>query len=228
MLMDNFGRYTGMMKMSIEKSIIYDGNWRIIRQSGQKDIRILNLPSIRQSTGYTCGVASLQVVLAYYDVLYREDILAGYACSSPDAGTHPANIVRAVQIVNGDKNKHFSAEIIQNAAVDDIKKFLDDETPVIIDIQAWQDEDNKVAWKDDWIDGHYVVATGYDDDNIYFEDPSILGSIGYIPQIELSDRWHDYEGADDYNPHTSVTTSCLMIVIRGEQPKVSDLIQRIE
>jgi predicted double-glycine peptidase len=33
-----------------------------------------------------------------------------------------------------------------------------------------------------------------DRDNLYFEDPSLLGSRGFIPRGEFLDRWHDYEG----------------------------------
>ena len=48
-------------------------------------------------------------------------------------------------------------------------------------IQAYKSKDDKTPWKDDWVDGNYIVAIGYDENNIYFEDPSILGGVGYIP-----------------------------------------------
>lgn len=48
-------------------------------------------------------------------------------------------------------------------------------------------------WDNTWEDGHYVVAIGYDEKYIYFEDPSILGGIGYIPKSEFLRRWHDYD-----------------------------------
>lgn len=35
---------------------------------------------------------------------------------------------------------------------------------------------------------------GYDKDYLYFEDPWILGSIGYIPRNEFLERWHDIIG----------------------------------
>lgn len=34
-----------------------------------------------------------------------------------------------------------------------------------------------------------MIAIGYDDDNIYFEDPAIFGK-GYIPKKEFLKRWH--------------------------------------
>lgn len=55
--------------------------------------------------------------------------------------------------------------------------------PVIVLIQAWLDDyEEDIDWNNIWEDGHYVVAIGSDDKYIYFEDPSILGGIGYIPK----------------------------------------------
>ncbi len=41
---------------------------------------------------------------------------------------------------------------------------------------------------EDWGDGHYAVAVGYDQQNIYLMDPSILGNYGYILIYIYSDR----------------------------------------
>ena len=47
-----------------------------------------------------------------------------------------------------------------------------------------------------------MVAIGYDDKFIYFEDPSILGGVGYIPKAEFLVRWHDYDtNVDDRYIH---------------------------
>ncbi len=52
--------------------------------------------------------------------------------------------------------------------------------PVILLMQAWSDP--IVDYTNDFDDGHFVVAIGYDLNYIYFEDPWILGSIAYIPR----------------------------------------------
>ena len=41
------------------------------------------------------------------------------------------------------------------------------------------------------MNGHYMVVIGIDNQNVYFEDPAILGSRGYITDQEFLDRWHD-------------------------------------
>lgn len=50
--------------------------------------------------------------------------------------------------------------------------------PIIILFQAWADEGTD--YKNDFQHGHYVIVIGYDSKYLYFEDPWIIGSIGYI------------------------------------------------
>jgi len=40
---------------------------------------------------------------------------------------------------------------------------------------------------------HYVVAVGYDQDNIYFMDPATIGNYTYFPIPEFLERWHDQD-----------------------------------
>jgi hypothetical protein len=70
-----------------------------------------------------------------------------------------------------------------------LKKWIDAKRPVIVSIQAWAEK--SVNYPADWGDGHYVMAVGYDQENIYFMDPSLLGNYGYIPIGEFVKRWHD-------------------------------------
>ena len=44
-------------------------------------------------------------------------------------------------------------------------------------------------WQNHWGDGHYVVAIGYDQKKIYFEDPYTI-SHTFLPYKELERRWH--------------------------------------
>ena len=67
-------------------------------------------------------------------------------------------------------------------------------------IQAWTSPTN-VDWKNEWEAGHYVVAVGYDQNNVYFMDPYTLGNYAYIPKSEFMDRWHDVDSANDTLSH---------------------------
>jgi predicted double-glycine peptidase len=87
-----------------------------------------------------------------------------------------------------------NAEHHFNMTMNDLELFVNRGTPVIVLIQAWRgEEDMDKEWADLWDDGHYVVVIGVDEKYVYFEEPSILGGIGYIPKAEFMDRWHDYD-----------------------------------
>ena len=59
-----------------------------------------------------------------------------------------------------------------------LRRTLDLRRPVILMIQAWGE-------------GHWVVAIGHDRARIYFEDPILHASRGYLTWRELESRWHD-------------------------------------
>jgi len=66
---------------------------------------------------------------------------------------------------------------------------------VIIDFQAWGDPEGK-DYTEEWEDGHYGIAVGYDQNSLYIEDPSLLGTVGFLTHDEFLARWHDYEIED--------------------------------
>jgi uncharacterized protein YvpB len=77
----------------------------------------------------------------------------------------------------------------ENMNVADLKRYIDNGIPIIMIVQAWPDE--TVDWENEYDWGHYVVAIGYDDENIYFEDPaSIIRT--WLSYDELMMRWHTY------------------------------------
>ena len=100
-----------------------------------------------------------------------------------------------------------NAEHHFNMTMNDLEIFVGRGVPVIVLIQAWRDEeDEDKEWIDLWDDGHYVVVIGVDAKYVYFEEPSILGGIGYIPKKEFMDRWHDYDtNADTRLVHYGMT-----------------------
>ena len=55
---------------------------------------LAGVPDVRQSTGYSCGAAALQAVLAHWGISEREDRLVARLHSTPQLGTHPNDIVR--------------------------------------------------------------------------------------------------------------------------------------
>jgi predicted double-glycine peptidase len=168
------------------------------------------VPDVRQSSGYTCGAAALQAVLAYWGTNEREDRLAARLHSTPEAGTHPLDIVRVA------RDFGLTAELREGLELSDLEAALASRTTVIVDLQAWRSSDDR-PWAETWDDGHYMVLLGADRDNLYFEDPSLLGTRGTIPRSEFLDRWHDYEGDPPLDP-TDRKYVHMAIFLRGSQP----------
>lgn len=180
---------------------------------------LLNVPDVRQTTDYSCGPTSLQAVLSYYGSDMRMDQLINMT-NSTENGTSPDNIAGAARQMG------FSAEIKENMTLQDLQKSISRGIPVIIDCQAWSGNNTtNQNWTADQEDGHYMVVIGIDDTNIYFEDPAILGSRGYLSNQEFLDRWHDLY----LNPKTgnNTTTNHLGIIITGKEPLSRVLFMKI-
>ncbi len=141
---------------------------------------LIKVPRLRQSTDYTCGVCALQAVLGYYGDDVREDELARMLKANHTDGT------RYKEIAKYGQSHGYNVEIKKDAEVADLEAFLTSGRPVICLIQAWGEDKSgdgqKIDYSKRWQDGHYVVAVGFDKDNIYFMDPSTVGTYTYIGQ----------------------------------------------
>jgi predicted double-glycine peptidase len=147
---------------------------------------LIRVPLIRQYTDYTCGVAALESIFAYYGQDFRGDKLAEALRTTPQNGTAYRDIIRAA-LSNG-----YNVRKYDPMTIDQLKAFINLRTPVLLLIQAWPEKPVE-DWWDDWEDGHYVVAIGYDIDNVYFMDPATTGNYTYIPVHEFLARWHDVD-----------------------------------
>lgn len=175
---------------------------------------LLPVPDIRQSTSYSCGASALQGVLMYYGEEHLESELMNMASTDPEQGTNPRQMVAVARELG------FEAEVRQNLTLDDLRSSLARKEPVIVAIQAWREGDSlQKPWTDLWDDGHYVVVIGMDDKRVWFEDPSLLGTRGYIDLQEFQDRWHD---KDDI-PYIQSG-----IFIRGKEPVAAPVSQHID
>ncbi len=147
----------------------------------------IEVPDTRQGKDYTCGASALQAVCGYFglgpdeEYQYVEDMKMGRG------GSDPEHIIRAAKKY-GLKYKEY-----RPMSITQLKKILNEGRPVIIMIQAWPYYPN-VNYKNDWDDGHWIVAIGYDQYGVYFEDPSLAAIRGFIKYSDLELRWHDIEG----------------------------------
>jgi ABC-type bacteriocin/lantibiotic exporter with double-glycine peptidase domain len=149
---------------------------------------LIRLPLTRQATSYTCGISALQSVLAYYGDEFREDDLSRKLKANHREGTAYARIAKF------SREHGYHVDIHKDMSLPDLKALLDSKLPVICLVQAWAER--PMDYREAWSEGHYVVAVGYNAENIYFMDPSTLGNYAYIPAPEFVDRWHDTDGKE--------------------------------
>ncbi|MDD4858780.1 MAG: cysteine peptidase family C39 domain-containing protein [Dehalococcoidales bacterium] len=166
---------------------------------------MINLPSVRQTFDYDCGAKALQTVMAYYGVEVREDeLMAQLGCIS--SGTSPKKMISLAE------KKGFEVKASCGTSLATVRKYVDEETPVIVLLQAWADRYmTNDDWKVDNDDGHYAIIVWYINNIIVFEDPSSFRRT-YLTEDELIARWHDVD------PATQERFDQFAMVLRGKQP----------
>lgn len=145
---------------------------------------MLDFPSVRQATSYTCGAAALQSVLAYYGKDFPEKDLAEKLGTNSDDGTDSERMAAFAK-------KCGLSAYLGSLSFKDIRSALDRKWPVILAIQAYADKSPE-EYKKDYQNGHYVVVIGYDEAGLYFADPSMYHR-GFLSYDECAKRWHDID-----------------------------------
>ena len=145
-----------------------------------KLFEIVNVPEVRQSTNYTCGPSVMLSILGSYNIESREDKLSKLMNTNKN-GTEFSGFIKVAE-------KYNIPYKYDSFAINDIKSFIDNEFPCIIALQAWS-KNPDTDYTKSFEHGHYVIPISYDDNKIYFEDPSIIG-LTYLDIDEFQKRWH--------------------------------------
>lgn len=151
---------------------------------------LTTVPDTRQSIPDSGGAASLQAVLNYWGTDVQEDELLALIGTTPQGNVIPESLADAA------RNFNYSAEIRENLTLADLEASLAVKIPVIVAAQAYAGNDS-IPYTQEWEKEHYMVVIGIDAENVYLEDPAILGSRGFIPRLEFLTRWHN---APEYSP----------------------------
>ena len=146
------------------------------------ETKILDFPTSRQDNPSSCGSTCVQTVLAYYGIDERQDDLSDRLKMSED-GISCNNIVKIFK-------KHKLSVDVRTMTINDLKKYIDNKIPIIILIQAYKDNRQKKYTRENYNNGHYIVAIGYNNKQLIVEDPALNNQIGYIPFNDLEIRWH--------------------------------------
>lgn len=152
------------------------------------------LPDTEQCTGYTCGPSCVQAVCTYYGVGTSDETeYTRIMHVRSSVGAHPHNVIAALRYYGLRWRERWPMSL------DKLRGYLDRRIPVLLMIQAWPSPRKLHSarfrrgggYASEWNEGHWVVAIGHDRRYIYLEDPSLVGSRGYLADDELLRRWHD-------------------------------------
>jgi len=146
----------------------------------------IHLPGVQQKKWFSCGAAVIQTIMGYFGVgpIEQSEYVEALGTNS-SAGTPPNKIIKFAQ------NHGLRVKTFKNMTLEQLKKNIDKCRPVLCIIQAWGDPQRY----DRNLSGHYVIAVGYDEKYIYFEDPSIEAYRGYLTYSEFEYRWHDEDSS---------------------------------
>jgi len=152
------------------------------------------VPDTTQQTDYSCGASCLQAVCKYYGVGPDDEWEFVEAIGlDRRIGSHPDQIERAARRFG------LRCKAYRPMSLKQLHAEVRGGHPVLLMIQAWGTERRAgkqrpvLDYSRDWIDGHWVVAIGFDREAVYFEDPSLQAVRGYLRNAELETRWHDTE-----------------------------------
>ncbi len=162
---------------------------KLILEKALETEKLIEFPEFRQAYVYDCGASVFQCILAFFGIDEREEVLLDLLDVSEDDGTSIDNIKRVAK-----EEYEIETKELKDLTIDLLKKLLDRDVPVLMLVQAWSDEEKEDIdeWEDEWEEGHYVIAVGYTDKEIIFEDPSSVVRT-YVPFNELDKRWHDVD-----------------------------------
>lgn len=163
----------------------------------------IDLPTLRQYGGYTCGTTCVQMIMNWLNPYEGDLNPATYEellSTTDETGTPPANILCFFD------NNSVTYHVQEHMTIQSLTSALDAGHPLLMPIQAWstaedgtfntQNSDNPETYL---IEGHWVICVGYQKTGstyrFYFNDPASVGYC-FLDQNELEERWIDmaYDG----------------------------------
>jgi ABC-type bacteriocin/lantibiotic exporter with double-glycine peptidase domain len=149
-----------------------------------QNTKILPFPSYKQGFDWSCGTTAMNMILSYYgNDVYEKEIMDIAKITKADGA--PIEGLKDVAKYFGLKYKESF-----NFSTDDLRKHVDNGWPTLIMIQAWHKIDNP-DWDNEWDQGHYTAAIGYDKKRIIFADPLSIKRV-FLSDAALNSRWHGW------------------------------------
>ncbi len=176
---------------------------------------LIEVPCGRQTYEFDCGAKALQILMAYYGLDLREDQLIRELKTDGD-GT------RVKRMISVAKKHGFDVSSTEKTTLRDVKKWVDEKTPVIVLLQAWAPRRMTMEdWRKDYDDGHFVIVIGYTSEMIVFEDPASFRRT-WLSEREFLIRWHDRD------TQTGKKIRRFSMVLRGHLAVVRDVLDHMD
>lgn len=143
----------------------------VIRQFIREALHPQRIEPTRQQTSWTCGPASLKsVVELLKGVEIPEKKLADITNANAKSGTSPEDIVRGCEELKLDAREE------KQLTNDQLRKCMQDGSPVILDVDMWDGE-------------HWVVVHACDDKSFTLMDPAVGESLTVDDKALDGMRW---------------------------------------
>jgi predicted double-glycine peptidase len=179
-------------------------------------VNLVQVPVVTQRRDFSCGPAAALALLRYwrpeaYGAVDETDLYASLETTN-ERGTEPEPMEALLRRSGLEAHYRFG-----DVTVSELERAVDAREPPIVDLQAWTD--HEAPYRETWDAGHYVVMVGYDDERLFFADPSTMTPHGYVflPRAELEERWHDLAGSND------VPVERMAIFVRGPARRAPDV-----
>ena len=150
-----------------------------------------------QQKKFDCGPGALRGIAKLFGHTRSQKEMIRMTDAGKRKGTHPEDLVKAARQLG------MNAVMKENMTLDELLAQLRLGRPVICAVQAWGDRKDYHKLED----GHYIVAIGYNNNEILFEDPSMHnGKRGKMAYAEFMRRWFDKEAYADnkFKPHLGI------------------------
>lgn len=140
-----------------------------------------------QTTNYSCGAACSAIILRYYGYVGKEEKLIKSLNVDPKSGVDPKTIVDFF------RRKKFKIKQKYEASLEDIESYIDKSWLIIVAYQDHAFRPSEIDYASSLDNGHYAVINGYDNDKIWFVDPSTSKPNKSIKKEEFLKRWRDID-----------------------------------
>ncbi len=133
----------------------------------------LKVPYFKQDTTYTCGAASVQMVLRYFGVVESEARLAKLMHVDREYGTHHQAIIDEL-VAHG-----LFCYANNRSTLQEVHYFLEQKLPVLV--HYLEPENNE---------GHYALIIGHSDGSLVLNDPWLGKGVTFSEEM-FECRWRD-------------------------------------